>query len=682
MGRWLLPAAVALLGCVVTLAAFLVVKSQAVREQQRDFAWVVQELSHDLEARLQLIFAHHMGIAEALSRLPPRQQNDFDGIVGALKPSCGTPCIRGIGYFPRVPAESLGRWQKAVRAAAPLGSPQATLTVARTARLGEEVFPALMVSPLKGNRHILGMDLMAIEGHRENLLRLLRHGDSVGLTKPLRFDLATYGGRPAVLLAAPVYADGAPIDTVDQRQRALQGLVLAGLGVEGVLADAMPATKRPNVEVQVFDQGSVDAPPQEPSRAGLLLDTVTPLTQESQHPIPGPDFAQAPLHDAKLMDFGGRRWGLYVERTPLPLYQTHASVLMVPLFGLALTGLAVLLALRSQRTSDRLEAEVVLRTADLRRSNRNLNLAMADIERSQEDLRCYAKLAAHDLSEPSRGIVSFAQLLGRHLERSNALDADSDDYLRHLEQAARQMRRTVDGFATYTQVVAAMLHETPVLGERLRDNILDRLASNGDGGLGANYLAAHVEWGAIPDLICDASRVEEALFHVVRNALTFVAPNRPAQVRVSGAVFGPWWVLEVQDNGLGIPREDLERLTEPFARGNKARAFDSDLGPECGPGIGLAISRRVAERHGGRLELEPGPDGEGTVVRLILPRHGTKARLAEVEAEAEAEAEGIQGENCSLRMRSSRLCSGSNSNVREMRLRSLISTRATSRTSV
>jgi light-regulated signal transduction histidine kinase (bacteriophytochrome) len=154
---------------------------------------------------------------------------------------------------------------------------------------------------------------------------------------------------------------------------------------------------------------------------------------------------------------------------------------MVPLFGLALTGLAVLLALRSQRTSDRLEAEVVLRTADLRRSNRNLNLAMADIERSQEDLRCYAKLAAHDLSEPSRGIVSFAQLLGRHLERSNALDADSDDYLRHLEQAARQMRRTVDGFATYTQVVAAMLHETPVLGERLRDNILDRLASNGDG---------------------------------------------------------------------------------------------------------------------------------------------------------------------------------------------------------
>ncbi|MCF8481155.1 MAG: CHASE domain-containing protein [Rhodospirillum sp.] len=345
------------MGCAITLAAFLVVKARVEqgerveRAERGDFSWAVLEFAHDLEARVQSIFTHEIAMAETLSRLPPRDQRSFEQVVGALAPSCGASCLQEIGYFPWSPVESEEQWRDAERFAARPVSFQATMTVEPARTTGRPFPHALMVSLLESNGDKVGEGLTVIKGHHENLDQLLRRGDRVVLTEPLHGDLEANGGRPTVLVIAPVYRDWARLDTPELRQQALRALVVAGLGVDRVLADAMPAAKRSNVRVRIFDLGPEGEPLGEPAREGLLLDTETPLAEGGERAIPGPDFASDSFHEIRLLDLGGRHWGLYFSRAVGPSSQSNTLALVVLLFGCVVTAFAVLMVVRSQRAA-------------------------------------------------------------------------------------------------------------------------------------------------------------------------------------------------------------------------------------------------------------------------------------------------------------------------------------------
>jgi signal transduction histidine kinase len=608
--------AVGLLGLAVTLGACLFLVNRVLEEERLAFSWTVEATIQALRSRIDLIAAQQAGFAETLSLRPPRTTESFERMATRLGSFAASAAIRGIGYSPRVPEGAVAEWVKAIRAEARPGSPQATLEIKDWAPHPGDHYPALFIIPDEPNRALVGDDILQSEGHGADLDRLLARGDRVAVSGPLRFDLATHGGRPAVLVIAPIYEPDGPLETEIQRRRVLRGVLLAGLGVDKVLSEVLDVIQRPDMVVHLFDQGPATGPLAPATRAGLLLDTEMPLSADSVHALPDATFGRSGLEVVRVLDVGGRHWGVYLSQARVGALRDHAPLLLLPLFGVVLTSLAVVMVLRAQQTAERLEDTVAQRTGELVESHRALSATVAELEASHQDLRQYARLAAHDLSEPSRGIVSFAQLLHRQLERGNALDRDAEDFIIHLERAALHMRGTVDGFAAYTQVVAADPTIALVRGEALSERVAWRLSASERDGLRDRLAVARLTWTTMPDLMGDAQRLEDALFHLARNALTYVPPDRVPEVSLGARLDGEWWIFEARDNGMGIPKEEMARLTEPFARGRR----DITLGVRPGPGVGLAIARRVAERHGGRLELEAAPNGEGLVARLTVPR--------------------------------------------------------------
>ncbi|HVH11640.1 MAG TPA: PAS domain S-box protein, partial [Longimicrobium sp.] len=242
-----------------------------------------------------------------------------------------------------------------------------------------------------------------------------------------------------------------------------------------------------------------------------------------------------------------------------------------------------------------------------------------ELERSNRELADFAYVASHDLQEPLRKIQAFGDLLA---ERSGpALDATGRDSLERMQGAARRMSDLVRALLDYSRVGTRPAPFTPVdLAQAARDAESDlavRLHSTG----------GRVEIGALPEVEADGMMMRQLLLNLVGNAVKFHRPDVPPVVRVEGRILGAdeappgdgvegWAEVVVRDNGIGFEPRFAERIFAPFQRLHGRGEFD-------GTGMGLAICRRIAERHGGTLEArgEPGA-GSTFILRLPVRRQG------------------------------------------------------------
>jgi PAS domain S-box-containing protein len=252
-------------------------------------------------------------------------------------------------------------------------------------------------------------------------------------------------------------------------------------------------------------------------------------------------------------------------------------------------GIQVTAAIRDITTRKKAEAQLLQKMEELNRSN--------------EELGQFAYIASHDLQEPLRMVASYTQLLSRRYK--GKLDSDADDFIAFAVDGASRMQRLIKDLLAYS---------------RAGTKGTDLLRTSSEGALQqalVNLRGAIEESGALvthdrlPSVQADEMQLIQLFQNLVGNAIKYQRPGVP-RVHVSAAKGGEKrWIFLVQDNGLGIDSQYFEKIFGVFQRLHKREEF-------AGTGIGLAICKKIVERHGGSISVQS-QLGQGSTFRFDLP---------------------------------------------------------------
>jgi signal transduction histidine kinase len=218
------------------------------------------------------------------------------------------------------------------------------------------------------------------------------------------------------------------------------------------------------------------------------------------------------------------------------------------------------------------------------------------LQRSNEDLQRFANMASHDLQEPLRMVTSYSQLLIKRNE--GQLDADSQLFLQYILDGVNRMRVLIHDLLEFARQTASEYPQAhpvdcnAVLGLAL-DNLQFSIKESG----------ASVRFERLPIVLGHETRLLQVFQNLISNALKY-CDKRP-EISISARQEGDFWVIAVQDNGIGIPAEHQERIFGLFQRLHTRKEYP-------GTGIGLATCKRIVEQYGGRIWVESAPDSGST----------------------------------------------------------------------
>lgn len=241
--------------------------------------------------------------------------------------------------------------------------------------------------------------------------------------------------------------------------------------------------------------------------------------------------------------------------------------------------------------------------ADLREANDALG-------RSNRELETFAYVASHDLQEPLRTVGGFAQLLNQRYE--GKLDPEADEFIGYITEGAARMQSMINDLLVYSRVGRSELPHDRVdlraLAERVEGSLATRIEETG----------GSVTIGVLPTVTGDSSELARLLQNLISNGLKFHGPGAPPRVEVNAERVDGEWQIAVVDHGIGIPPAQAERVFGMFQRLHARGEYE-------GTGIGLAVCRKIAERHGGRVWVESNGRGGSRFV-VALPAEAEEAR--------------------------------------------------------
>jgi signal transduction histidine kinase len=268
--------------------------------------------------------------------------------------------------------------------------------------------------------------------------------------------------------------------------------------------------------------------------------------------------------------------------------QTEVILSLGTLLGLLITGIAGWSVQRDSTKRKDAEAALLVKMKELNRSN--------------EELAQFASVASHDLQEPLRMVIRYTQLLSRRYR--GKFDADADEFLAFVVDGATRMHQLIQDLLTYSRLGAkqAKLTETDS-DEALEKAIFNlREAIEGSG--------AEVTHDPLPVVLADKIQLTQLFQNLVANAIKYQKPGTP-KIHVSATMDGATkWSFSVQDNGLGIDPKNFERIFGMFQRLHTREEF-------TGTGIGLALCKKIVERHGDSISVES-QLGQGSTFRFAL----------------------------------------------------------------
>ena len=226
----------------------------------------------------------------------------------------------------------------------------------------------------------------------------------------------------------------------------------------------------------------------------------------------------------------------------------------------------------------------------------------AELRRSNQELERFAYVVSHDLQEPLRTVSSYVQLLSRRYH--DHLDADAVDFIDFAVGGARRMQQLIADLLTFSRVGTRGAPLVPTGMQAVYESALASLRAALDES------NATVTSDPLPTVVADAGQLAQLLTNLLGNALKFRG-DLPPHVHVSARRAGRMWTITVQDNGIGIAPEYFERVFVIFQRLHSREEYP-------GTGVGLAICKRIVERHGGRIWVESTP-AQGARFSFTLP---------------------------------------------------------------
>jgi PAS domain S-box-containing protein len=225
-----------------------------------------------------------------------------------------------------------------------------------------------------------------------------------------------------------------------------------------------------------------------------------------------------------------------------------------------------------------------------------------ELTRSNAELEQFAYVASHDLQEPLRAVAMYTQLLEqRYGER---LDADASSIIGRVTAAVHRMQTLIRDLLTYSRVDTRAADFRVTSCETVLQEVLDNLQT------AVAETSAEVSHDPLPTVLADEVQLRQLFQNLVGNALKFHGQEIP-RVHISAVTRHGHWVFSVRDNGIGIDPQYVDRIFVIFQRLHTRRAYP-------GTGVGLAICKKIVERHGGRIWVDSTP-GKGAEFFFTLP---------------------------------------------------------------
>ncbi len=233
-----------------------------------------------------------------------------------------------------------------------------------------------------------------------------------------------------------------------------------------------------------------------------------------------------------------------------------------------------------------------------------LMAARERLERSNEELKNFARIIAHDLQEPLRAIVSYAQLM--NMRYKGKLDADADEFIGFLVDGASSMKARLIDLLDYTLIDQFSMNLEPVALGDVLDNVRGNLAET------IAKTQARIVYADLPSVMATPRRLALLFEHLLENSLEYRSKDLPPLIQIAAkAPVGGFIEVSIADNGIGIEEQYFDRIFVIFQRLHSSAYYS-------GTGVGLAICKKIVEQLGGRISVESLP-GRGTTFRFTLP---------------------------------------------------------------
>ena len=255
-----------------------------------------------------------------------------------------------------------------------------------------------------------------------------------------------------------------------------------------------------------------------------------------------------------------------------------------------------------------LGASTIARDIRLRKEAEELTNTVRELHRSNEELAQFAYIASHDLQEPLRMVVSYMELLSRRYK--GKLDSEADEFIAFAVDGASRMQRLIQDLLAYSRVASKGRDPLDASSEQALQWALDNLHG------AIEQSGAKVTHDPLPTVLADKAQLTQLFQNLIGNAIKYRSSAVP-QVHISAAKDQTNnWTFSVQDNGLGIDPQYFDRIFGMFQRLHNREEF-------AGTGIGLAVCKKIVERHGGTISVESQP-GQGSTFRFDLVESGKR----------------------------------------------------------
>jgi PAS domain S-box-containing protein len=243
---------------------------------------------------------------------------------------------------------------------------------------------------------------------------------------------------------------------------------------------------------------------------------------------------------------------------------------------------------------------------ELERIHHELEDRAKELERSNQELEQFASVASHDLQEPLRIVAGYVQLLAKRY--GDTFDETGIEFIGYAVDGVKRMQKLISDLLEYSRVSTRGKEPTPTSSQ----DALDLARANLQASIEESE--ARIVQDPLPTVLADGSQLAQLFQNLVGNAIKYRRPGERPQVRVTAEPHNGEWQFEVRDNGIGIEPQYHDRIFGIFERLHGREEYE-------GTGVGLAICKKIVERHGGRIWVESGP-GQGTAFRFTFPAEG------------------------------------------------------------
>jgi signal transduction histidine kinase len=273
---------------------------------------------------------------------------------------------------------------------------------------------------------------------------------------------------------------------------------------------------------------------------------------------------------------------------------------------------------QASQERERMLNELAEAAIQIRQNNADLKKQAAALEQSNLELRQFTYLTSHDLQGPLRGISGFVQLLQNQYQ--GQLDEQADEWISRTVASTRQMETLLRDVLTYSRIDARQVPFEPVDLNELFDDVVHSLNSS------IIEVKATVTRGSLPVVAGDRLQLLQLLENLIGNGIKYHSAH-PSCVHVFAEKEADRWLIGVRDNGLGIDAKHQARIFELFRRLHTQQDYP-------GTGIGLAICRRIVQRHGGDIWVQSEPDQGSTFYFTIPVKEGNYYESEDYRAQA------------------------------------------------